>query len=61
MRQNLSTEIYKKIEELKGYRLKNAEEEKEELNGVLMQANGMLNYRDEIIEAFTNSTFLSEH
>ena len=61
MRQHLSTEIYKKIEELKGYRLKNAEEEKEELNGVLMQANGMLNYRDEIIEAFTNSTFLSEH
>ena len=61
MRQHLSTEIYKKIEELKGYRLKNAEEEKEELNGVLMQANGMLNYRDEIIEAFTNSTFSSEH
>ena len=61
MRQNLSIEIYKKIEELKGYRLKKSEEEKEELNGVLMQANGILNYRDEIIEAFTNSSFSSEY
>ena len=26
-----------------------------------MQANDMLNYRDEIIEAFRNGTFLSEH
>ena len=26
-----------------------------------MQANDMLNYRDEIIEAFRNSTFSSEH
>ena len=61
MRQNLSIEIYKKIEELKGYRLKKSEEEKGELNGVLMQANGILNYRDEIIEAFTNSSFSSEY
>ena len=61
MRQNLSIEIYKKIEELKGYRLKKSEEEKEELNGVLMQANGILNYRDKIIEAFTNSSFSSEY
>ena len=26
-----------------------------------MQANDMLNYRDEIIEAFRNGTFSSEH
>ena len=26
-----------------------------------MQAKGMLKYRDEIIEAFRNGTFLSEH
>ena len=44
---------------LKGYRLKNAE--KEEINGVLMLANDMLEYRNKIIEAFRDGTFSSEH
>ena len=51
----------KKIEELKfDYRPENAEE-KEEINGVLMQANDMLEYWDKIIEAFKDGTFSSEH
>ena len=44
---------------LKGYRLKNAE--KEEINGVLMLANDMLEYRNKIIEVFRDGTFSSEH
>ena len=53
--------LEKKIEELKfNYRPENAEE-KEEINRVLMQANGLLEYRDEIIEAFKDGTFSSEH
>ena len=49
--------LEKKIEELKyNYKPKNVEE-KEEINGVLMQANDMLEYRDKIIEAFGNDTF----
>ena len=53
--------LEKKIEELKfNYRPENAEE-KEEINRVLIQANGLLEYRDEIIEAFKDGTFSSEH
>ena len=37
--------IQRKIEELNGYRPENAEE-KEEINGVLMQTNDLLEYRD---------------
>ena len=53
--------IEKKIEKLKfGYRPETAEE-KEEINGVLMQENDLLEYRDKIIDAFKNGSFLSEH
>ena len=53
--------LEKKIEELKfDYRPKNGKE-KEEINGVLMQANDLLEYRDRIIDAFKDGTFLSEH
>ena len=53
--------LEKKIEELKyNYKPENVEE-KEEINGVLMQANDMLEYRDKIIETFKDGTFLSEH
>ena len=52
--------LEKKIEELKfNYRSENAEE-KEEINGVLMQANDLLEYRNRIIDAFKDGTFLSE-
>ena len=37
------------------------QKKKKKTNRVLMQAKGMLKYRDEIIEAFRNGTFLSEH
>ena len=54
-------DLYSKINELKcNYKPKNVEE-KEEINGVLMQANDMLEYRDKIIEAFRDGTFSSEH
>ena len=33
----------------------------EEINGVLMQANDLLEYRDKIIKAFKDGTFMSEH
>ena len=53
--------LEKKREKLKyNYKPKNVEE-KEEINGVLMQANDMLEYRDKIIEAFRDGTFSSEH
>ena len=53
--------LEEKIEELKyNYRPENVEE-KEEINGVLMQANDMLEYRDKIIETFRDGTFSSEH
>ena len=48
-----------KIEELKGYKPENAE--REEINGVLMQANDILECRKKIIEAFRDGVFLSEH
>ena len=51
--------LEEKIEELKfGYRLEN-EEEKEEIDKVLMHANDMLKYRDKVIEAFIDGTFSS--
>ena len=53
--------LEKKIEELKcDYRPKN-EKGKEEMNGVLMQTNDLLEYRDKGIYAFKHGTFLSEH
>ena len=54
-------DLENKIEALKGCRLKNAEEEKEEINEVLMQANDMLESRNKIIEAFRDGIFLSKH
>ena len=54
-------EMRKKINKLKfNYRPEN-EEEKEEVNQVLMQANDLLEYRDKIIDAFTDGIFLTEH
>ena len=50
----------KNIEELNGYRPRNAKE-KEEINEVLIQANYLLEYRDKIIEAFKDGTFFPEH
>ena len=35
--------------------------EKEEINGVLMQANDLLGYRKKFIDAFKDGTLLSEH
>ena len=57
----LQNDLYNEINERKyNYKPKNVEE-KEEINGVLMQANDMLEYRDKIIEAFRDGTFSSEH
>ena len=54
-------DLKKKIEELKyNYKPKTVEE-KEEINGVLMQANDMLECRNKIIEAFRDGTFSSKH
>ena len=52
--------LEKKVRDLYDYELKN-KKEKEEINGVLMQANDWLKYRDKIIDAFKNGIFLSEH
>ena len=53
--------LEKRIEDLKfGYEPKK-KKEKEEINGVLMQANNLLEYRKKIIDAFKDGTFLSEH
>ena len=53
--------LEKKVGELKfNYRSTN-KKEKEEINGVLMQANDLLKYGDKIIQAFRDGTFLSEH
>ena len=62
MRQNFLNKIQrKKTEELRiDYIPKNAEE-KEEINGVLMQVNDLLEFRNKIIDAFKDGTFLSEH
>ena len=52
--------LEKKIDELKfNYKSENAEE-KEEINGVLMQANDLLEYRNRIIDAIKDGTFSSE-
>ena len=42
------------------YRPKN-EKQKEEINGALMQANDLLEYRKKIIDAFKDGSFLSKH
>ena len=34
---------------------------KKEINGVLMQANDLLEYRNKIIDMFKDGTFSSEH
>ena len=47
-------DLNKKIEELNNYKPKN-----EEIHKVLMYVNNMLEYGDEIIEAFGNGTFSS--
>ena len=53
--------LEKKIEELKyNYKPKNVEE-KEKINGVLTQANDMLEHRNKIIKAFRDGTFSPEH
>ena len=53
--------LEKKTEELRiDYIPKNAEE-KEEINGVLMQVNDLLEFRNKIIDTFKDGTFLSEH
>ena len=53
--------LEEKIGELNfGYRPEN-EEEKEEIDKVLMKANDVLEYREKIIEAFKDRTFSSEH
>ena len=54
-------DIEKKPEDLRSYRNDAEEEEKEKINGVLMQANDLLEYRNKVIEAFKDGTFLSEH
>ena len=36
-------------------------EKRKEINGVLMQANDLLEYRSKIIKAFKDGTFLSGH
>ena len=41
------------------YKPKN-EKEKEEIYGVLMQANDLLKYRNKIIDAFKDGTFSSK-
>ena len=57
----LQRNLEKKIEELRfGYKPKNVEEKKE-IDGVLMEANDMLEYRNKVIEAFRDGTFSSEH
>ena len=54
-------DLEKKTKELKfNYKPKN-EKEKEEINGVLMQANDLFQYRDKIIDAFKDGHFLSEY
>ena len=48
-----------KIEGLRSYRPENPEQE--EISGALMLANDMLEYRNKIIEAFRDGTYLSKH
>ena len=60
-RQNLRKEIQKKKQDLRGCRINAGEEEKEIIDGVLMQANGLFEYRDKVFDAFKDGTFLSQH
>ena len=53
----LKKDLYDETNELKPKNVK----EKEEIYGVLIQANDMFEYRDKIIEAFRDETILSEH
>ena len=48
--------LHKGTEELNGYTPENAKE-KAKINGVLMQSNDLLKYRDKIIGAFKDDTF----
>ena len=49
--------LEKEIEKLRfNYKPKN-KKEKEEINGVLMEANDLLEYRDKIIKAYKDGTF----
>ena len=52
--------LEKKIRELKFNYKSESAEEKEEINRVLMQASDLFEYRDKVIDAFKNGTFLSE-
>ena len=54
------SDLEKKIGDLYGYEPKN-EKEKEDISQVLMQANDLLEYREKIIDAFKNETFLSQY
>ena len=55
-----SKKFRQKKKELLGYKPKNVEG-KEEIDVVLMHTNGLLKYRDKIIEAFKDGNFSSEH
>ena len=59
--QNLSKKIQKKMKELQFNYEPKDEKEKEEIDSVLMQAKDLLEYRNKIIDAFKDGTFLSEH
>ena len=48
-----------KIEELRAYKPEKAEQE--EISGLFIQANDMLEYRKKIIEAFRDGTSLSKY
>ena len=54
-------DLEKKTEGLQFYYIPKNKKEKEEINGVLMQANDVVEYRSKIIKAFKDGTFLSEH
>ena len=54
-------DLEKEIEKLKFYYTPKDEKEKEEIDGVLIQANDLSKYRDRITEAFKDGTFLSKH
>ena len=53
--------LEKKIEELKFYYIPKNKKEKEEIDGLLMQPNDLLEYRGRIIKAFKDGTFLSKY
>ena len=51
----------KKLEELRFNCEPKDKKEKEEIKGVLMQVNGLLEHRNKITDAFRNGTFSSEY